>query len=215
MIVCHPLKIIFVKTKKVAGTSFEIALSNYCGDNCIITPIAEEKYREDLGIRGSQNYSENNFVNHTPAHSIKQKLPREIWNSYKKISICRNPYDTVASNFFYTSGKKIHRDPKLKLNDIFNRDHVRRGLNIVSGNLGIAPYNLIDTFVRYEHFEEDIEKLNIPGFYDLFKTISAKSEYRNKNYDLNYFKENFDYFVTDIKEQSEKYMQLFGYENYL
>ena len=40
MIINHEKKIIFIKTKKTAGTSLEIALSKYCGANCVIAPIA-------------------------------------------------------------------------------------------------------------------------------------------------------------------------------
>jgi len=39
MIICPPLKLIFIKTKKVGGTSSEIALSSFCDDDSIITPI--------------------------------------------------------------------------------------------------------------------------------------------------------------------------------
>ncbi len=39
MIICHPLKLIFIKTKKVGGTSFEVTLSSFCDDDSIITPI--------------------------------------------------------------------------------------------------------------------------------------------------------------------------------
>ena len=58
MIICNPLKIIFVKTKKTAGTSFEIALSKFCESDCVITPITpnEEALRKSLGFRTAQNY---------------------------------------------------------------------------------------------------------------------------------------------------------------
>jgi hypothetical protein len=40
MNISHELKLIFIKTKKVGGRSFEIALSKYCGPGCVITPIS-------------------------------------------------------------------------------------------------------------------------------------------------------------------------------
>lgn len=72
MIVCHERKIIFVKTKKVGGTSFEIALSKFCGPDCIITPItpADEELRKSLGFRSSQNYIRDDriqYFNHMTA----------------------------------------------------------------------------------------------------------------------------------------------------
>lgn len=50
--------IIFLKPRKVAGTSFEIALSQFATTGDIITPIGStgEIYRQSLGFRKCQNY---------------------------------------------------------------------------------------------------------------------------------------------------------------
>ena len=58
MIISHKYKFIFLKTSKTAGTSIEIALSEYCDDNDIITPISpkDERIRSDLGYAGPQNF---------------------------------------------------------------------------------------------------------------------------------------------------------------
>jgi len=60
LIINEKLKIIFVKTKKTAGTSFEIALSKFCGEEDIITPLTskDEKLRRSLDFRCAQNYKE-------------------------------------------------------------------------------------------------------------------------------------------------------------
>ena len=58
MIVSHHRKFIFIKPKKVAGTSLEIALSKHCDQNDILTPFGEEdeNYRASLGYVTSRNY---------------------------------------------------------------------------------------------------------------------------------------------------------------
>jgi hypothetical protein len=58
MIISHEHKFIFLKTRKMAGTSIEIALSRFCGDEDIITPInvPDERLRETLCYRGLQNF---------------------------------------------------------------------------------------------------------------------------------------------------------------
>ena len=38
MIISHEYEVIFVKTRKTAGSSMEIALSKYLGDKDVITP---------------------------------------------------------------------------------------------------------------------------------------------------------------------------------
>ena len=42
MIVLHKQELIFLKTRKVAGTSFEIALSSFADETSIVTPISPE-----------------------------------------------------------------------------------------------------------------------------------------------------------------------------
>lgn len=55
VIVSHKYHFIFIKTQKTAGTSTEIALSKYCGEDDIITPISNEDVRSALGYPGPQN----------------------------------------------------------------------------------------------------------------------------------------------------------------
>lgn len=58
MIISHKYKFIFVKTRKVAGTSLEIALSKHLGPEDVITPSLEddEETRRSLGFPKAKNY---------------------------------------------------------------------------------------------------------------------------------------------------------------
>ena len=61
MILLHHPPLIFLKPHKVAGTSFEIALSRFAGPHDIITPIGKSgaegrAIRQRLGFRDAQNH---------------------------------------------------------------------------------------------------------------------------------------------------------------
>ncbi|MBI1184021.1 hypothetical protein GC194_07110 [bacterium] len=125
MIVSHKHRFIFIKTRKTAGTSLEIALSEYCGDSDIITPIDrdDEAARATLTGRQAQNYKlglarhlpnewlgmllgkpRKSFYNHMPAQEAKALLGDTIWNSYYKFCFERNPFDKVLSQYFARGG---------------------------------------------------------------------------------------------------------------
>ena len=56
MILSHERKFIFLRTKKTAGTSIELALSDLCGPDDIITPLTGEDEARRAGRRGAQNW---------------------------------------------------------------------------------------------------------------------------------------------------------------
>ena len=56
MIISHRHKFIYLKARKVAGTSVEVALAQHCGDGDIVTPVGvfnpnwdEEEYAHPGG----------------------------------------------------------------------------------------------------------------------------------------------------------------------
>ena len=127
MIISHKHKFIFIKTKKTAGTSIEIALSKICGDNDIISAISpeDEEYRKAFAQRTVQNdripFSKLTnrqlleslyrgkllrFRNHMSCKTIKSLVSEEVWNSYYKFTFERNPFDKVVSFYYWMGGDK-------------------------------------------------------------------------------------------------------------
>lgn len=207
MIVSHKHKLIFLKPKKVAGTSFEVALSKYLGKEDIITPIlpGDELTRKNLGFIGCQNYEYtlgeflasaskrellkvfyrrkplHKFFNHISAKQCRERIGDEIWNEYHKVSIVRNPWDMALSMYYWFNG----RDADLgNLTNWFSKHKEYIGIN--NAQYMIDNNTVVDTFVRYEKLEEDILSLEkempkLSGLYNTFKKINTKGNIRPKN----------------------------------
>ncbi|MGD1714613.1 sulfotransferase family 2 domain-containing protein [Dapis sp. BLCC M172] len=124
MIISHRYKFIFLKTIKTAGTSIEISLSRFCGDDDIITPISleDEAIRKLLGKK-PQNYLDydvqgneyKKYFNHITAQKIKSLIEPSIWDSYYKFCFERNPFDRAISLYYFSCRyKSIKFDDWLK-----------------------------------------------------------------------------------------------------
>ena len=121
MIVNHTYKFIFLKTRKTAGTSVEIALSRFCGGDDIVTPlyVDDEATRRELGYCAPQNYriplrqyeardwwralrgKRARLKNHSVAGLVRRILGPEVWESYFKFAIERDPFDKAISRYYW------------------------------------------------------------------------------------------------------------------
>ena len=108
MIVSHEHRFVFMKTRKTAGTSVEIALSRVCGADDVITPVTDEDeaLRRAAGGRGPQHFEdpphlERKAFNHMPVSMVRTMLGRTRFESYFSFAIERNPWDAVVSLFHW------------------------------------------------------------------------------------------------------------------
>ena len=84
MIASFSNNFIFLKTRKVGGTSLEIVLSSWCSgdDVCTALPPADERIRARFGGQKRNNLAPDGsvrFYNHLPAEDIRRELP-ELWD---------------------------------------------------------------------------------------------------------------------------------------
>ena len=108
MIASHRHRFVFVKTRKTAGTSLEIALSRHCGPDDIVTRIspADEELRTAAGGVGPQNDdTEPSSYAHMGARRVIDVIGREVWDHYFTFAVERNPFDVVASSWRYSARK--------------------------------------------------------------------------------------------------------------
>ena len=198
MIISHKHRFIFLKTNKTAGTSVEIALSKLCGPEDIITPItpSDEVLRKQCGGRAPQNYGtemprdnlikaikwlvkpmrrKKKFYNHIPAEKVKAYIGDEIWDSYYKFCIERNPWDRVISFYYW----RYKMSPEVSISDAIHADVLKplkkKGWELYSLNGEPA----VDRIIRFESLEDDFQSvLKELGIEEKLELPRAKAGYR-------------------------------------
>jgi len=173
MIISHSHKFIFIKPWKTAGTSIEAALSQYCSNNDIVTPLNDYWFnRDESGDWVHKAMNEQGFDQHDDAQTIKNRIPSEIWDNYLKFSMTRNPWDRALSLFSWKArryselrAKKsfyhywgIPYDELQKTKKLFNQYLKTDWPNndrfyLIDGKL------CVDHIIRYEHLVEDFEEI--------------------------------------------------------
>jgi hypothetical protein len=265
MIISHKHKLIFIKPLKVAGTSFELALRDYCGPEDIITlctpddekiSLERNKVHAQNHTNGSKYFNHvigididysvmqnimNNpcyqvnkdevmifepnskrYYNHIPARKIKKFIGDEIFNTYTKVSIIRNPIDFAISNYYFFNACD-HMD---------FREYCIQHMNITDFDkfYEINGEYTIDHTIKYEKMNEDIKTLEekipeIKGLADKMKTFKSKvyrvedmkeripgSRTRPKNATVESFRKNFPKICNTLLRKYEKYCKKFDYK---
>jgi len=108
LIASHRHRFVFVKTRKTAGTSLEIALSRHCGPDDIVTRIspADEELRAVAGGVPPQNDDTTpSSYAHMGARRVIKVIGRETWDDWFTFAVERNPFDVVASSWRYSARK--------------------------------------------------------------------------------------------------------------
>lgn len=110
MIASFTHKFIFLKTRKVGGTSLEIVLSSWCAgrDICTRIPPADEEMREAYGGRARNFLGADGsirFFNHMLGTEVRRRLPK-LWSLGFKFTVDRHPYEKVVSRAWWNIGRR-------------------------------------------------------------------------------------------------------------
>lgn len=193
MIISHKYRFIFIKTRKTAGTSLEVFLSQHCGDADVVTPIyphvephrarnfegrwnllSELGHFRDVGRLLKDWLRRRKFYNHIPARNVKRRIPQEIWDDYFKFCVERNPWDKTLSHYF------MRRD--MAKGDL-TFDQYLADRDFCWNTEKYLDYDgrlLVDQVMRYERLREELGnffgRIGIPFHGDL--GVRAKSEHR-------------------------------------
>jgi len=106
MLISHRKKFIYTKTIKTAGTSVEAYFEPYCfppGEYQFLH--ARPQYESEAGVvgfRGLKREDDGNYwYHHAPAHEIRARAGDEVWNSYFKFCVIRDPFEKLVSAFHH------------------------------------------------------------------------------------------------------------------
>jgi hypothetical protein len=193
---------------KTAGTSVEILFERFCrpAEDYVESHGARETVTA-AGIVGSRNtgiMAGDRYYHHMPASEVRDNLGPEIFDSYFKFCVMRNPYDKVVSRFwhdvaydrrlpqyFSDSPKKFSFD---KIRESFinyvslRSGHLCQDRNVYMIDGGIA----VNRFIAFENLINDISyvcsTLDItfdPNDLGSYKTdIRVRPEHYSDYYDM-------------------------------
>jgi hypothetical protein len=173
----NDINLLFIHIPKTGGSSLEIYFSRKYG----------------IGLNYNSLYSGNNAFNghslqHSTLREIKEMKIREMknidFNNIKIISIVRNPYHRLISDFFYHKFLNQNSDKDFvykKIKEYFENDNTYDNHKIPQYQFLINDDNNIDKDViilRTENLNEDMKNLG----YDDFNIREKKNRYNNINY---------------------------------
>lgn len=200
MIISHKYKFIFIKNLKTAGTSLESYLSGVCGEGDIFTPIFPEEAGHQarnwhglfMPFRDLENrkldvgpsflgvirdlVTARKFHNHMPAVSVRARVPEDLWNSYTKFCVERNPLEKVASYYrMLASRGHVASVDEMFSKGMFPSDWTR--YTDQDGNV------IVDDVLKYESLNLELtrlfQRLGVPFCGEL--EVRAKSNLSNQD----------------------------------
>lgn len=235
MIISHSKKFLFIKPRKTAGSSVELALSPLLQRGDLATPIApvEEKLRqtEDGVSVGLIRYRSLLLPRRLRDHSTLEKAVACFGPSildYFIISMTRNPWDRAVSQFFWTLRRTGIKDAQFDdqrqafiaytqkwgrrswIDPFYGRKRQRTAH--VTAQYCYIGKPCVDFFLRFEFLAQDLSKLGARlGQPDLsLPTNRLKSQHRTK---LRPWWEFYDERTKElISTECAREIEMFGYQ---
>ncbi|MEM1381022.1 MAG: sulfotransferase family 2 domain-containing protein [Pseudomonadota bacterium] len=194
MIISHKYKFIFIKTRKTAGTSMELAIGPMCGADDVVTYLGgHDDIKEAVGWSGAQHHKIPvtrwtprdvakiplqgklpDFHSHSPASFVRDHIDPEVWNSYYKICFERHPLDRIVSQYFWNT-----RETGLTVDQYLDQAEDWR-----LSNWDMYAWRgrvIVDHVARFENIQEELDafadKVGLP---DRIELPRAKGEHRPK-----------------------------------
>lgn len=208
MLISHPKRFIYLKTRKTGGTSAEIFLEKYCKP----PELAEEENHYGpalisehgvVGFRGVTTDGQT-WYSHMPAERVRDLVDPEVWADYLKFCIVRNPFDRMVSYFWMMVPPNLRAPASADMaaaRTIFSQWALSaqqlpsdRHIYLIDGK------PCVDRMLRYEKFDEELASVcaHLGLDADLARLGRYKSEFRAR-------KESYrDYYSPEARARVER-----------
>ena len=184
MIISHKLEIIFLKTRKTAGTSIETLLAAECGPDDIITPLGGpyDKHRYEMNNSLPQNYTDSKRLGGSGVNS-------KVKGDFRPHSTLQRIRKNTHSQFDHYLKVAVHRDVAsfmLSLYEFQNRvpdpprfdQWLHQNFSLIFVNHKIAPIRHLDHTIDFSNLEEGFASVpRIPE-----AVVSGLSEIRARSF---------------------------------
>ena len=145
-----------------------------------------------------------------PACICKQRIPDNIWNSYFKFSVERNPWDKSISHYYWLQHQ---RNTEFSFHEYIKRSACINYPIYTDPSKGNI---IVDKVLKYEQLTDDLstvfEKLGIP--FDGVLGSKAKSQYRKdrRPYREVFSEDEMKPYVDTIAQRYKREIELHGYD---
>lgn len=108
-IVSHRRRFIFVKPRKTAGSSVQIALAPWCGEGDVLSDgglvfrpgVDTDDFRAPPVRHAGWNDRYGHVAQHALPDVVRAKVGARVWDDYFKFTVARNPWDLFVSMYHH------------------------------------------------------------------------------------------------------------------
>lgn len=162
--ISYQKRFVFLKTRKTAGTSFEMMLEPWCAPpGHVVTEAAPELVTRYgiVGARLNRRKETPYWRNHIGAKKVAEHLGDAFWTDYLRLTSVRNPFSRSISQFYW---QRVWQNLAVPQTFEETREQFRAYIfsNMFTSDSHVAHVGdrfCIDDAFRLEHLDEDFRRI--------------------------------------------------------